>query len=230
VTVLTDADGAAACRWTLDEDAELQSQRVQATLLDIEDGTQHLPIRFSASQRGGDTPEPGFHVEEVRRLSDDAPVRNGGEMRVEELMGGLRIVCDREVEPETIDPATCFVTLEMPWPLTEDELGFFKVDEIVGFQPLILRSTPVSEGALIFWHPEVPQNFIDRLRILVRDTGRMIARLMLKGNFIRAREEPDVCLDGDTFGDPQDEFGIRRPTGDGRQGGDFEMYVWLTID
>jgi Family of unknown function (DUF6519) len=258
VTVLTDADGAAACRWTLDEDAKQQSQRVQATLLDIEDGTRHLPIRFSANlslasqvaydptdckflaeastvqeaidqlcQRGGDTPEPGFHVEEVRRISDDAPVRNGSEMQVEEWMSGLRIVCDREVEPETIDPATCFVTLEMPWPLTDDERGFFGVEEIVGFQPLILRSTRASDGAMIFWIPDVKPNFIDRLRRLGDSTGRLLARLTLKGNFIRARKEPDVYLDGDTFGDPQDEFGIRRPTGDGRRGGDFEMYVWL---
>src|SRR5918998_1063539 len=258
VTVLTDADGVAACRWALDKDAEQQSQRVHATLLDIEDSTRHLPIYFSATlsvaakvaynptdceflaeattvqealdrlcQRGGDTPESGFHVEEVRRISDDAPVRNGDEMRVEEWMSGLRIVCDREVEPETIDPATCFVTLEMPWPLTDDERGFFGVEQIVGFQPLILRSTPVPEGTVIFWRPDVPQNFIDRLRRLGESTGRVLAHLTLKGNFIRAREEPDVYLDGDTFSDPQDEFGIRRPTGDGREGGDFEMYVWL---
>ncbi len=258
VTVLTDTDGVAACRWTLDEDAKQQSQRVQATLLDIEDGTRHLPIYFSANlsvasqiaydptdceslaeastvqeaidllcQRGGDTPEPGFRVEEVRTLSDDAPVRNGSEMRVEEWMSGLRIVCDREVESETIDPATCFVTLEMPWPLTDDERGFFGVEEIVGFQPLILRGTPSPDGAMILWRPEVRQNFIDRLTRLGHSTGRVLARLTLKGNFIRARKEPDVYLDGDTFGDPQGEFGIRRPTGDGRQGGDFEMYVWL---
>ena len=258
VTVLTDADGVAACRWTLDEDAKQQSQRVQATLLDIEDGTRHLPIYFSANlsvasqvaydptdckflaetrtvqeaidqlcQRGGDTPEPGFHVEEVRRISDDAPVRNGSEMRVEEWMSGLRIVCDHEVEPETIDPATCFVSLEMPWPLTDDERGFFGVEEIVGFQPLILRSTPTTEETMIIWKPDVEQNFIDRLTRLGHSTGRVLARLTLKGNFIRARKEPDVYLDGDTFGDPQDELGIRRPTGDGRRGGDFEMYVWL---
>jgi len=257
VTVLTDADGDAACRWTLDEDAKQQSQRVQATLLNTEDGTQHLPICFSANlsvasqvaydptdceflaetstvqeaidqlcRRGGDTPEPGFHVEEVLRISDDAPVRNGSEMLVHEFMRGLRIVCDREVEPETIDPATCFVTLELPWPLTEDERGFFGVGKIVGFQPLILRSTPAPEGAMIFWRPDVEQNFIDRLARLDL-TDRMLARLTLKGNFIRASGEPDVYLDGDTFGDPQDELGIRRPTGDGRRGGDFEMYVWL---
>src|SRR5215210_2616208 len=237
ITVLTDAEGVADCRWTLDEDAEQQSQRVQATLLDIEDGTRHLPIYFSANlsvasqvaydptdceflaeastvqealdrlcQRGGDIPESGFHVEEVRRISDDAPVRNGGEMRVEEWMSGLRIFCDREVEPETIDPATCFVTLEVPWPLTDDERGFFGVEEIVGFQPLILRSTPVPEGTVIFWHPDVPQNFIDRLRRLGESTGRGLASLTLKGNSIRAREEPDVCLDWDTCGSPQSEF------------------------
>jgi len=258
VTVLTDADGDAACRWTLDEDAKQLSQRVQATLLDIEDGTQHLPICFSANlsvasqvaydptdceflaeistvqeaidqlcRRGGDTPEDGFHVEKVLRISDDAPVRNGSRMLVHEFMRGLRIDCDREVEPETIDPATCFVTLELPWPLTEDERGFFGVGKIVGFQPLILRSTPAPEGAMISWRPDVEQNFIDRLATLDL-TDRMLARLTLKGNFIRASEEPDVYLDGDTFGDPRDlELGIRRPTGDGRRGGDFEMYVWL---
>jgi hypothetical protein len=56
----------------------------------------------------------------------------------------------------------------------------------------------------------------------------VLAHLTLKGNFIQATGEPDVYLDGDTFGDQRDEFGIRRPSGDGRRGGDFEMYVWLT--
>jgi hypothetical protein len=80
---------------------------------------------------------------------------------------------------------------------------------------------------MISWHPDVEQNFIDRLATLDL-IDRMLARLTLKGNFIRASEEPDVYLDGDTFGDPQDEeLGLRRPTGDGRRGGDFEMYVWL---
>jgi hypothetical protein len=257
VTVLTDTDGVAVCRWTLDEDAQQQSQRVQATLLDIDDGTRHLPIYLSASlsvasqvaydpkdceflaetstvqeaidqlcRRGGDTPEP-FHVEKVLRISDDEPPHNGSRMRVREFMRGLRIICNREVEPETIDPATCFVTLELPWPLTEDERNLFGLGRIVGFQPLILRSKLALDGAMISWHPDVEQNFIDRLATLDL-TDRMLARLTLKGNFIRASEEPDVYLDGDTFGDPRDlELGIRRPTGDGRRGGDFEMYVWL---
>jgi hypothetical protein len=180
-------------------------------------------------QRSGEpTEDRVFHVREVLKLSDGSPLRNDSELPVEEFMRGLRINFDREVEAKTVNPATCFVTVDIPWPITSDERGFFHVEQIVGFQPLILRSTPDPGGNTIIWVPNVEQGFTNALNIMGNITRRIPARLTLKGNFITARGAPDVYLDGDTFGDLRDEFGIRRPSGDGRRGGDFEMYVWLT--
>jgi hypothetical protein len=72
----------------------------------------------------GSEPEPGFQVELVRRLRSGEPVRDGGLIDWFEWMDDLSIIFDEEVEPETSGPATCFVTLEMPWPLVADERRF----------------------------------------------------------------------------------------------------------
>ena len=178
---------------------------------------------------GGQDPEPGFHVEEVRRLIDDEPVRYGSRMPLRELLAGLRIVCDHEVEPETINRATCFVTLDLPWQLSGEERMFPNMlDMISGFQPIVIRSDPKSEGKEIRWHPSVDERFGDVLFGIPIDEPTL-ARLVLKGNFIHAQGEPDLYLDGDAFFDPRDEFGLRRPTGDGRRGGDFELYIWVDL-
>ncbi len=181
-------------------------------------------------RRSGDTgTDPGFHVEGVFRLVDDAPVRNGGEMWPGEWAGGLRIVFDKEVEPSTVGPATCFGTIDLPWPLTEDEQSWFNTGRwAAGFQPLSLSSTlEVKEGE-VFWRPVVGEDFIEVLTFMGNiGIHELLARFTIKGNFIHAREDPDVYLDGDTFGDPRNEFGIRLPTGDGRRGGDFEIFTRL---
>jgi hypothetical protein len=62
----------------------------------------------------------------------------------------------------------------------------------------------------------------------------ILARLTLKGNFIWSQSDPQLYLDGDTFGVAQTDasgrpsLGINLPSGDGRQGGDFQMWFWLT--
>jgi hypothetical protein len=57
---------------------------------------------------------------------------------------------------------------------------------------------------------------------------RVLARLTLKGNFIWGRQDPNEFLDGEAFG-ARGERGtaLRLPSGDGRRGGDFEMWFWL---
>jgi hypothetical protein len=55
--------------------------------------------------------------------------------------------------------------------------------------------------------------------------------LTIKGNFVWAGASPDVYLDGDSFGVRTAGAGttdIRFPTGNGRRGGDFEMWFWLS--
>lgn len=259
--VETDGRGVASTRWKLDPETPVQ--RATATLEDAARNETRGPTTFvftatlnktqarhvaydpancdflaeaktvqeaidQLCQRSGDPRESGFHVEEVLRSIDGGPVRNGSEMPVEAFLRGLRINFDREVEPKTVNPATCFVTVDIPWPLMDDERGFFHVPQIVGFQPLVLRSNLDVGGKTIIWAPGFDQRFTQTLSSLGNVTDRIPAHLTLKGNFLTARGEPDVYLDGDTFDDPQDEFGIRRPSGDGRRGGDFEIYVWLT--
>lgn len=259
--VATDTRGVASCRWRLDPETPVQ--RATATLEEAAGHRTRGPTSFvftatlnksqarhvaydpadcgflaetktiqeaidQLCQRSGDAQEPGFRVEEVLRISDGAPLRNNGEIPVEEFMRGLRIVFDRGVDPETINQATCFVTLDIPWPLTDDERRFFNVDRMVGFQPTILQSALKPSGRELVWKPEVERTFVTSLSLLGGVTSRVPAHLTLKGNFIRAQGERDVYLDGDAFADPEAEFGLRRPTGDGRRGGAFELYVWLT--
>jgi hypothetical protein len=59
---------------------------------------------------------------------------------------------------------------------------------------------------------------------------RILTRLTLKGNFIWDQAQPDVYLDGESFGVRQpgtQTTDLRMPSGDGRRGGDFEMWFWL---
>jgi hypothetical protein len=67
----------------------------------------------------------------------------------------------------------------------------------------------------------------------------VLLRLTLKGNFIWAEEDPVVYLDGEAFGvaDPTGagaphgqlatRLDLSNGSGDGRRGGDFEMWFWL---
>jgi hypothetical protein len=66
-------------------------------------------------------------------------------------------------------------------------------------------------------------------RLVVNKSGhdRVLARLTLKGNYITERGKPDVFLDGDSFRAVADP-GVRLPSGDGRRGGDFEMWFWIS--
>jgi hypothetical protein len=85
------------------------------------------------------------------------------------------------------------------------------------------------------FQPRVRADWLDTLpdSIPLGDKG-ILARLSLKGNFIWSQSDPQLYLDGDTFGVAQTDasgrqsLGISLPSGDGRQGGDFQMWFWLT--
>jgi hypothetical protein len=64
----------------------------------------------------------------------------------------------------------------------------------------------------------------------LRRGDRLLARLTLKGNFIWDRRDPDLYLDGEVFGTQAagaSNTDIRLPSGNGRRGGDLEMWFWL---
>ncbi len=53
--------------------------------------------------------------------------------------------------------------------------------------------------------------------------------ITLKGNVIWSAEDPSLYLDGETLGTQRGETenNLRFPSGDGKRGGDFEMWFWL---
>jgi len=136
---------------------------------------------------------------------------------------------------------TCFVTVEVPiLPLTRDQVALWGSDGLVGYTPVVLAADVQVNGNRISWLPSRfavigLNNVLNQMRQFGGRFGEQIlARLKLKGNFIWAdrgnRREQRVYLDGETFRLPErdDEFGVQLPSGDGRRGGDFEMWFWLT--
>jgi hypothetical protein len=107
----------------------------------------------------------------------------------------------------------------------------------VGFDPIKLAAHVTCESTEISWLPlpESSRFLLERLLPVVstRTQGaltRVLAHLTLKGNFIWSGEDARrIYLDGDSFGIPVGtRTHISFPTGNGRRGGDFEMWFWLS--
>lgn len=278
LTVQTGADGVAACAWRLD--AATQSQQVEAGLIDAPNGPIRFNAGLSRASAVAYDPsncpdlaaagantvqlaidrlcqrtpaeEPGIGIQRIV-TADGAVLRNDTLIPVTRLAGGLRIVCDAPLSPEsgggvpTTPPSrfpassaaakpTCVVTLDVPYPLgAEREVWNFGA--IVGFQPLILAGTVAIQGNELLWLPTQPaaawlqQALFQRLNVQ-EAADRVLAHLTLKGNFIWRADsgaDPSVYLDGEGFGrpGPNGRVDVRLPSGDGRRGGDFAMWFWL---
>jgi len=179
--------------------------------------------------------EPGIHITKVLKGGVDEVLGNYTDLAVHELAEGLRIVCDKEVDPDTIKgKPTCYVTLYMPFPLNSADRELWG-DQVLGFQPLILAADANSDDAVIYWNPtDATKSWLEQSRLLemmeeMEYGDRVLASLTLKGNFIWADKDHSLYLDGEAFGvkeDP-DSSNPDLPSGDGRRGGDFEMWFWL---
>jgi hypothetical protein len=116
---------------------------------------------------------------------------------------------------------------------------------IWGYQPLILpaavrvaaNSTGGSEILLIV--SGQPLLYLQGLLTAMAELNlgdSVLVRLTLKGDFIWGRDDPTMFLDGDSFGitrtdpDGSTHIGLRLPkSGDGRRGGDFQMWFRLAL-
>ena len=106
---------------------------------------------------------------------------------------------------------------------------------MIGFQPLILAARVTAVGNTIVWQPAtdtaawLAKVFTTLAEQKIAD--RLLVHFSLKGNFIWARKDPKLHLDGNVFGQPSQpdvtRVGLQLPSGDGRRGGDFEMWFWL---
>jgi hypothetical protein len=190
--------------------------------------------------------EPGFHITDVlvslasgqrERLLNDSVITPGI------LANGITVVCDQPPAAESVvsDQAVCFVTLELPYPLNQADLAFWDFGQpvpLLGYQPLKLAANAKPAEREILWQPvESTRLWLQQRIALLFDHmrrnnwgNRLLAHLTLKGNFIWAQADRELYLDGETLG-VAGRAGtlLRLPSGDGKRGGDFEMWFWLAL-
>ena len=184
--------------------------------------------------------EPGIHVKGINLINGDI-LRNDTEVPVDRLSQGITVVCDANLDPNIVNkrdgfpPLTpnCFVSLALPFPLNSNDRELWG-DRLIGFQPLLLAATVDVDDNALFWVPigAVQAWLTGRLFSILTQLGRegrVLARLTLKGNFIWDRDDATRYLDGEVFGFARDTTNIdaRLPSGDGRRGGDLELWFWL---
>ncbi len=181
--------------------------------------------------------EEGVRIIRVSTIDPDrgsvSPLVNDSDVLVNDLLGGIAIHCDRQVEPAAISRATCVLNVDIP---SLVPFATAAATPLVGYQALILAGdVGVGEGEAantIVWQPTADTSAalatLPSLK-LAGDRG-ILARLTLRGSFIWARDNPGLLLDGDAFALPTAgtvTTSLSLPTGDRRRGGTFEMWFWL---
>jgi len=144
--------------------------------------------------------------------------------------------CDTPVDQDALaGKPTCFVTLDMPYPFSGEEKKFWEIEEVVGYRPLVLRGDVGADDKSIRWAPArgmegwLRETLFEKMAEHERGDS-IVAHLTLKGNFIWAKGDPALFLDGEAVSAPQTRerpVGLDLPSGDDRRGGDFEM--WFRI-
>lgn len=192
-------------------------------------------------------PPGGVEREPERPGKPGGKIENDFDLACDVLAEGLRVTCDRELFPPSVKGRpTCSVTLELPFPFSQSDKQAWglKPEEkaFIGYQPVVLDGRPEPNGKVITWRPSsFTANWLrDTLTVLFgrldpkvegsRRPGRILGRLTLKGNFIWSLGDPGLYLDGELFGVAEADgavTGVRAPSGDGKRGGDLELWFWL---
>jgi hypothetical protein len=221
-------------------------------VVDVEFGAQARRLIEGERKPGEAGPiRPGLPGVDERELElpdkPDGKIENDFDLTCDALAEGLRVTCDRDIFQLTIrGKPTCFVTLELPYPFSQSDKQAWglKPEEkaFIGYQSIVLDGDPKANGKVITWRPSsFTANWLrDILTVLFdrfdpkvegsRRPGRILGRLTLKGNFIWSHTDPKLYLDGDLFGVAEADGDItaaRAPSGDGKRGGDLELWFWL---
>jgi hypothetical protein len=195
---------------------------------------------------GGEREEPGIHLERIDLLEGDE-LRNEMVVDPRRLASGIAITCDQQLFHDSVrnehgmPNPVCTVTLDLPWPSTGVEREQWRIPSfgIVGFTTMTLSAEVEVDNNQIFWLPTEKQPSFTKPWLAEGFTAglqtsthgqvqRVLARLRLRGNFIWGPEAPELYLDGEAFGVPGDGVvDVRLPSGNGRRGGDFEMWFWV---
>ncbi len=241
----TDASGLAACFWTFGEDGADPRQRVEAVLLD---GTGNpVPgqvVHFNAGH--GQSRDAGIVIKRVRALLDKKSLDNDSLVNLSRFLEGFQVETDQGLADvfsfpsEIADAASLLfpprpnfqVILYVPYSpkpsgSRTDSLG-------IGFQPLLLAgSVSTVDSSGVKWVPTIVfRRWLETNLFESPLPGfRVLVQVILKGRFIWSAGDPDLFLDGEAFGRRQGkDVGLTLPSGEGRRGGDFEMWFWLVQD
>lgn len=190
-------------------------------------------------------PLPRLRIRKVLRLlgGDKAKdLRNNDEIRVSELANGVCLLCDAAIV-SPVDRGNCLIAVELPFPRTWWQKLFDLETEVGAYLQMVLTGEPDKRGdAFIAWRPTPPaveflQKTLDDLAALGTERPRILARWTVKGNMIYGLKDGlPAYLDGEVFGKPgkdgsvELDLAIERPSGDGKPGGTFEMWFWITPD
>lgn len=248
VDVAVDSSGVASCAWELDSSTPVQM--VEATLLDINGKTAHLPIHYAANLSRADLvsydpkkcsslagsktvqdaldklcqPDSGFHVKGLGLHNGNLGIAKdlvlNGSVLPAEFALGIVAACDDSVDAKSVTRANCFAVAEVPF---QPDGTLFS-----GYSTLVLNSTVKVSDNVIIWTPApFAVSTMTQQAASTAAGGRLLVRFTLKGSSIWAANKPDVALDGDIFADPRVPAGYRLPSGDRRRGGDLEVWFFL---
>jgi hypothetical protein len=193
------------------------------SLIRIEDCRQVFPPLVDLPRT-----EAGLHIQQVvtvnQQSGQTSPLINDSPVPVSTIASGINVVCDASVDPASVKPPTCFLSVEIPGPVFQESPA---TSPLAGYTPVIVASSVTAVANTITWLPS--QAATDWLaQILLNNTGGILARFTLKGNYIWTLTTPPLFLDGEAYGFNQSgTTSLGLPSGDRRRGGDFEMWFWL---
>ncbi|WP_408891065.1 DUF6519 domain-containing protein [Myxococcus faecalis] len=245
--VRTNTQGIAAALWTL---SNAPTQRVSAQLVeDAQTPTRVPPILFNARSTVSVAAEPSVKVTRVEMATNaQLAIENDSVVEFEPfvtLAQGIRIICSEELAP-LMSPAgaplplprpVVSLSVEINYPLTTHDSTWWREQMgrlvgIVGHQTFELRGEARIFGSDIVWIPSLESyRWLGHLRNYDtedRANPRLLVKLRIRGGYLHSRDGSRV-LDGEVISRSlAQRFAAGLPNrGDGRQGGDFELWFWI---
>ena len=222
---MTDAAGEVTCNWQLGADSLMQVVEAQLAGDATRPTTEPRKVHFVAHLTGEGSNDPApVRIVGVRVGKEARVLVNGQTLAPDDLGSGVLLLCDQAIDPDTVtDPTktetsgtfvrgqpTCFVTVEVPYPLTQAERNMWDLTAMAGYHSIILHgqvtAVPIADTApppgpplptglrargLITWQTSGPTiaflNGVIRFLRAAPQTARpdrVLLRLTLKGNFI----------------------------------------------
>lgn len=238
----TDADGLAMAYWLPGANGPT-AQTVRAVL---DAGGRRVGAFSNIEFNGRMTPvsqgaEPGVEVRRIRLGVPRQDLVLDAVVTPAVLAAGIEVEASGPIDVSSLrvngpQQAVMTVSVGLPYPITNDDQFVWTNNDIrmpvVGFTTLHLAATVNVDNNSLYWMPTQEVQawmrglLFPTLRRTERGINRLLVRLTLHGNFLLARSASELRLDGEVFrtrGAP----GYTLPSGNGRRGGDLEVWFWL---